>query len=47
MPSPTLPPTLQVWTLILRFSINECSEGDMTAKEGLLQWAKKKVAAAR
>jgi len=33
-----------VWTLILRFSINECSEGDMTAKEGLLQWAKKKVA---
>ena len=32
-----------VWTLILRFSINECSEGDMTAKEGLLQWAKKKV----
>ena len=33
-----------MWTLILRFSINECSEGDMTAKEGLLQWAKKKVA---
>ena len=32
-----------MWTLILRFSINECSEGDMTAKEGLLQWAKKKV----
>merc|ERR1719345_29617 len=32
-----------VWTLILRFSINEGSEGDMTAKEGLLQWAKKKV----
>ena len=46
-PCPVPSPTLQVWTLILRFSINECSEGDMTAKEGLLQWAKKKVAAAR
>ena len=44
-PTPTPSPNPhQVWTLILRFSINECSEGDMTAKEGLLQWAKKKVA---
>ena len=44
-PNPTPNPNPhQVWTLILRFSINECSEGDMTAKEGLLQWAKKKVA---
>ena len=44
-PTPTPNPNPhQVWTLILRFSINECSEGDMTAKEGLLQWAKKKVA---
>jgi actinin alpha len=32
-----------IWTLILRFSINEISEGEMTAKEGLLLWAKKKV----
>jgi len=32
-----------VWTLILRFAINDVSEEEMTAKEGLLLWAKKKV----
>jgi len=32
-----------VWTLILRFAVNEISEGDRTAKEGLLLWAQKKV----
>ena len=30
--------------LILRFSVAEISEGDLTAKEGLLLWAQKKVA---
>jgi len=32
-----------VWTLILRFAVQEISEGDRTAKEGLLLWAQKKV----
>ena len=33
-----------VWCLILRYSVAEISEGDLTAKEGLLLWAQKKVA---
>ena len=32
-----------VWTLILRYSVSEVSEGATTAKEGLLLWAQKKV----
>ena len=32
-----------VWTLILRYSVSEVSEGAQTAKEGLLLWAQKKV----
>ena len=32
-----------VWSLILRFAVQEISEGDRTAKEGLLLWAQKKV----
>ena len=32
-----------VWSLILRFSVMDISEGDRTAKEGLLLWAQKKV----
>ena len=32
-----------VWSLILRFAVAEVSEGDRTAKEGLLLWAQKKV----
>ena len=34
---------LVVWSLILRFAVQEISEGDRTAKEGLLLWAQKKV----
>ena len=33
-----------VWSIILRFSVQDISEGDRTAKEGLLLWAQKKVA---
>ena len=33
-----------IWCLILRFSVAGISEGDLTAKEGLLLWAQKKVA---
>jgi len=33
-----------VWSLILRFNVSEIEEGDQTAKEGLLLWAKNKVA---
>ena len=32
-----------VWSLILRYNVQEISEGDKTAKEGLLLWAKTKV----
>ena len=32
-----------VWSLILRFAVQDISEGDRTAKEGLLLWAQKKV----
>ena len=32
-----------VWSLILRFAVQQVSEGDRTAKEGLLLWAQKKV----
>jgi hypothetical protein len=32
-----------VWTLILRFNVSQISEGDRTAKEGLLLWAQNKV----
>lgn len=32
-----------VWSLILRFAVEEISEGDRTAKEGLLLWAQKKI----
>ena len=32
-----------VWSLILRFNVQQISEGDRTAKEGLLLWAQNKV----
>ena len=32
-----------VWSIILRYAVQEISEGDRTAKEGLLLWAQKKV----
>jgi len=32
-----------VWSLILRYNVADISEGDKTAKEGLLLWAKTKV----
>ncbi len=32
-----------IWSLILRYAVQEVSEGDRTAKEGLLLWAQKKV----
>lgn len=32
-----------VWSLILRYNVQDISEGDKTAKEGLLLWAKTKV----
>ena len=32
-----------VWSLILRFNVHQISEGDRTAKEGLLLWAQNKV----
>ena len=32
-----------IWSLILRFAVLEVSEGEKTAKEGLLLWAQKKV----
>jgi actinin alpha len=32
-----------VWSLILRFAVQNISEGDRNAKEGLLLWAQKKV----
>ena len=35
--------TLQVWTLILRFNVSQISEGDRTAKDGLLLWVQNKV----
>ena len=33
-----------VWSLILRYSVTQVSEGDKTAKEGLLLWARNTVA---
>lgn len=33
-----------IWTLILRFTINDISEEGMTAKEGLLLWCQRKTA---
>jgi len=33
-----------IWSLILRYNVSEISEGELTAKEGLLLWAKNKVA---
>ena len=33
-----------VWSLILRYNVADISEGDKTAKEGLLLWAKTKAA---
>ena len=32
-----------VWSIILRFAVQDISEGDRTAKDGLLLWAQKKV----
>lgn len=32
-----------IWSIIRRFAVEEISEGDRTAKEGLLLWAQKKV----
>uniref|UniRef100_A0A7S0JEU1 Calmodulin n=1 Tax=Calcidiscus leptoporus TaxID=127549 RepID=A0A7S0JEU1_9EUKA len=32
-----------IWSLILRYNVAQVSEGDKTAKEGLLLWAKTKV----
>ena len=32
-----------VYSLILRYNISQISEGDLTAKEGLLLWANKKI----
>ena len=32
-----------VWSLILRFNVQQISEGDRTAKEGLLLWAQNKA----
>jgi Ca2+-binding EF-hand superfamily protein len=32
-----------IWSLILRFAVLEVSEGEKTAKEGLMLWAQKKV----
>lgn len=33
-----------IWTLILRFTINDINEEGMTAKEGLLLWCQRKTA---
>ena len=33
-----------IWTLILRFTINDINEAGMTAKEGLLLWCQRKTA---
>uniref|UniRef100_A0A7S0LN62 Calmodulin n=1 Tax=Coccolithus braarudii TaxID=221442 RepID=A0A7S0LN62_9EUKA len=33
-----------IWSLILRYNVAQVSEGDKTAKEGLLLWAKTKIA---
>lgn len=36
-----MPP--QIWTIILRFAIQDISVEEMTAKEGLLLWCQRKV----
>ena len=34
---------LQIWTIILRFAIQDISVEEMTAKEGLLLWCQRKT----